>query len=63
MGNIPPTIDEFGATMDYALQTTTITLAGLRRLSFPNANGMAENDIIGWTVSSSTSIICNISTR
>lgn len=36
-GNIAPSITEHGVTMEYALQTTTVTLAGLRRLSFPGS--------------------------
>ena len=42
-GNVAPSIDDHGVTMDHAVQTTTITLAGLRRLSFPDSNG-AQND-------------------
>jgi CRISPR-associated protein Csb1 len=41
-GNIPPSIDEKagGVTMAYAVQTTVLSLAGLRRLRFPtNAQG------------------------
>ena len=38
-GNIPPQITDHGVTMAYAVQTTTITLAGLRRLSFPDPGG------------------------
>jgi len=38
-GNIPPSVLNQGATVDYALQTTVITLAGLRRLSFPDGDG------------------------
>ena len=34
-GNIAPSIADQGVTMEYALQTSTITLAGLRKLSFP----------------------------
>lgn len=41
-GNIPPTISDHGVTMDYAMQTTTITLAGLRRLSFPDSSGRRD---------------------
>lgn len=33
--NVPPSVDELGVTVDCAQQTTVITLAGLRRLSFP----------------------------
>jgi CRISPR-associated protein Csb1 len=35
-GNIAPTIQSLGVTMDYAVHTVVITLAGLRRLSFPS---------------------------
>lgn len=38
-GNIAPAILDQGATIDYALQTIVITLAGLRRLSFPYSDG------------------------
>ena len=35
-GNIPPTIDDAGGvTLHYALQVTTLSLPGLRRLHFP----------------------------
>ena len=34
-GNIAPSVEDRGVTMSYALQTTTVTLAGLRRLWFP----------------------------
>ena len=33
-GNIAPSVDMLGVTCDYALQTSVITLAGLRRLRF-----------------------------
>lgn len=38
-GNVAPSIDDHGVTMDHAIQTTTVTLAGLRRLSFPDPSG------------------------
>ena len=38
-GNIAPSVLSQGATVDYALQTIVITLAGLRRLSFPDNDG------------------------
>ena len=41
-GNIPPTVSDHGVTMDYAMQTTTITLAGLSRLSFPDSSGRQD---------------------
>lgn len=43
-GNIAPSISDHGVTMDHAMQTTTITLAGLRRLSFPDSNGGQSDD-------------------
>lgn len=43
-GNVPPTIDDHGVTMDHAIQTTTITLAGLRRLSFPDSSGNQKDE-------------------
>ena len=51
-GNIAPGILDLGVTMDYALQTTTITLAGLRRLSFPDDKHHIdpERDLAAWTV-------------
>ncbi|GIW72467.1 MAG: hypothetical protein KatS3mg102_2009 [Planctomycetota bacterium] len=36
-GNIAPSVQPLGVTIDYALLTTVISLAGLRRLSFPAA--------------------------
>ena len=36
-GNITPSMMELGTTVEYALQTTTITLAGLRRISLGDA--------------------------
>ena len=42
-GNIPPSIEDHGITMEYALQTTTVTFAGLRRLSFPD-DGSSDPD-------------------
>ncbi len=49
-GNIPPMIVEQGVTMDYAKQVTTITLAGLRRLHFPNCdnNEEKERNVSAW---------------
>lgn len=42
--NIPPQISEIGGvTLDYALQTTVISLAALRRLHFPVAKGDADS--------------------
>jgi len=42
--NIPPQIsDAGGVTIDYALQTTVISLAALRRLHFPLGQGNADN--------------------
>ena len=38
-GNIAPSIEDRGITMAYAQQSTALTLAGLRRLSFPGENG------------------------
>ena len=41
-GNIPPVVKGHGITMAFARQTTSITLAGLRRLSFPEDGGAAD---------------------
>ena len=50
-GNIAPSITEQGVTMEYALQTTTVTLAGLRRLSFPEAGASdPDRDLAAQTV-------------
>ena len=50
-GNIAPSITEHGVTMEYALQTTTVTLAGLRRLSFPEAGASdPDRDLAAQTV-------------
>lgn len=57
-GNIAPSIIDHGVTMDYAIQTTTITLAGLRRLSFPDS-GHAQSDernAAAWTVLASLAL-------
>lgn len=35
--NIPPSVDKGGVTLDHARHSAVITLAGLRRLSFPDA--------------------------
>ena len=43
-GNIAPSVSDHGVTMGHAVQTTTITLAGLRRLSFPDLNGAQKDD-------------------
>jgi len=43
LGNIPPTVEEIGGvTMSHALQTTVLSLAGLRRLRFPDEDGSPE---------------------
>jgi CRISPR-associated protein Csb1 len=44
-GNVTPSIDKGtgGVTIDYALQTTVISLAALRRLHFPLGQGNADN--------------------
>ena len=50
-GNIAPSITEQGVTMEYALQTTTLTLAGLRRLSFPETGAPdPDRDLAAQTV-------------
>ncbi len=51
-GNIPPSFDQLGVTVDYALQTTTITFAGLRHLNFPDENGdsVSECNAAAWVV-------------
>lgn len=53
-GNIPPDVDHKtgGVTLDYAEQTTVLSLPALRRLRFPvNANApTAETDTAGRTV-------------
>ncbi len=50
-GNIPPQIANQGVTIDYAQQTTTITFAGIRKLSFPDESGKTthERDVAAWT--------------
>lgn len=40
--NIPPSISTGGVTFDYALQTTVVSLAALRRLHFPVPAGEAD---------------------
>ena len=46
-GNVTPTIGDGGVTIDYALQTTVLSLAGLRRLGFPGIDGKGreKNDL------------------
>ncbi len=57
-GNIAPSYTDHGVTMDYAMQTTTITLAGLRRLSFPGSDNVRsrERDAAGWAVLASLAL-------
>ena len=43
-GNIPPSVDQLGVTCDYAEQTSVITLAGLRRLSFSGRSDAAKDE-------------------
>ncbi|MGH8066918.1 MAG: type I-G CRISPR-associated RAMP protein Csb1/Cas7g [Candidatus Entotheonellia bacterium] len=44
-GNIPPDLNESGGvTVDYALQTTVLSLPGLRRLWFPGESGRPTNE-------------------
>lgn len=50
-GNIAPSISDQGVTMEYALQTSTITLAGIRKLSFPESGSSSpERDLAAQTV-------------
>ena len=46
-GNIPPNLDQKtgGVTIDYAEQTTVLSLPALRRLRFPLNNGQASHEI------------------
>ena len=57
-GNIAPSIVDHGVTMDYAIQTTTITLAGLRRLSFPDSDHVQseERNAAAWAVLASLAL-------
>jgi CRISPR-associated protein Csb1 len=41
-GNIRPSVVEQGVTFDYALHTVVLSLAGLRRLSFPQDAGKSD---------------------
>lgn len=43
-GNIKPSVDQLGVTCDYAEQTSVITLAGLRRLSFSGRSDAAKDE-------------------
>jgi CRISPR-associated protein Csb1 len=43
-GNIAPSVTEMGVTADYAVHTAVISLAGLRRLSFPDGAGVVTSD-------------------
>ncbi len=47
-GNIPPTVDQSsgGVTISEAMQTSTISLAGLRRLRFPGQDELAARTAI-----------------
>ena len=58
-GNIAPSIAELGITMDYALHTTVITLAGLRHLSFQDSNGKTnmQSNIAAWSTLASLAIL------
>lgn len=50
-GNIPPQVTNQGVTIDRAQQITTITLAGIRKLSFPDETGETthDRDMAAWT--------------
>ena len=56
-GNIAPSITELGVTMDYALHTTVITLAGLRHLSFPNGKADPQSDSAAWSTLASLAVL------
>ena len=58
-GNIPPSRVNLGTTVDYALQTTTITFAGLRYLKFPDENMESPNEqnLAGWTVLAALALV------
>jgi CRISPR-associated protein Csb1 len=49
-GNIAPSITDLGVTVDYALHTSVISLAGLRRLSFPTEPSDEHRDGAASTV-------------
>ncbi len=58
-GNIPPSMVELGITMDYALHTTVITLAGLRNLSFPDEEGKTDtnSNLVAWSTLASLALL------
>ena len=58
-GNIAPSITELGITMDYALHTTVITLAGLRHLSFPDNSGKIDpqSNLAAWSALASLAML------
>ncbi len=43
-GNIAPSIEPGGVTLEYAKQTTVLSLPALRRLRFPGENGATTSD-------------------
>ena len=63
-GNVTPDVSESGGvTIDYALQTTVLSLAGLRRLRFPGQNGqlIAERNVAARTVLTTLALIAMVS--
>ena len=51
LGNVTPSVEqEGGVTMRHALQTTVLSLAGLRRLRFPDGGTQAPRDDAARTV-------------
>lgn len=62
-GNIPPTITDGGFTMERAVQTTVISLAGLRKLRFPvDGQFCVERDLKARTLLAALSLFAVVST-
>jgi CRISPR-associated protein Csb1 len=73
-GNIAPTVQNLGVTCDYIEQTSVVTLAGLRRLRFGNADrslaarsllaslgllALLEQDARGFALRSRCDLVCD----
>ena len=57
--NIMPSVDALGVTIDYAVHSAVVSLAGLRRLSFPDGGGVVtqERDQAGRTLLAALALV------
>ena len=57
--NIMPSVDALGVTIDYAVHSAVVSLAGLRRLSFPDGDGVVtqERDQAGRTLLAALALV------